>query len=262
MTDPSYPPPQSAAQPEPAPYGSAPAAGGPVGAGPAPGTDLGADLSAALTFAWSAFTRNLGAFLGASAVWFVVFFIVIGGGTVGFVAYMATVAPTTSEPSGGQVLIAWAIITGASLVTGLLAMVWQAGVYRGGVSVVNGGRATFGQVLIGSGNVLLTVLLTGVIAGIGSMLCYLPGLVASLFLLFAVPAAAMGVSPFRAIGQSFALVKENFLTSFIGWLILGVATTIAAIGITLIVLVPLIALFQLGLYQRLTGQQLPDPQVA
>ena len=255
-------------QPSPAPQGAwgdpGPAAPEQVPAsGPAPGSDLGADLGAALAFAGRALLRNPVTYLVSGLIYCVIYIVIIGGGMVaGFFAMFAVMgdpyASDAEEVTG--LLVFYAAFLVALLLVMPFALLWQAGAARSAEIVREGGRPTIGQAMIGPMRIVLTALLYLVIVGVGTLLFYLPGLIAAVLFIFSVPAALRGASPLEAMKESFALVKANLGTAIVAYLAIMVVTSIAStIIIGVLVLTPFLMLFQFGLYERLNGRRLPEP---
>ena len=93
-----------------------------------------------------------------------------------------------------------------------------------------------------------------------ALLRNIPGLIASVLLFFAIPASARGASPVEAIKQSVALVRANLGTTIVAWLVLSVVGSAAGMFVLpIIVTIPFYVLFQLGMFERLQGRELPDP---
>lgn len=233
---------------------------------PRPGTDLGADLGASLSFAWTAFARNAVPFVGASLIWSVLVLLLIGGGIAGAVAVAvqdAAAMTPEGEPSVGTILTIYAIIFGVALLSAPFSLLWQSGAARGAEEIIEGRRPTLGRAMVGPMRVILTALLVAVITNIGMALCILPGYAAAIFLMLAVPAAAAGASPIAAIKESFALVKANFVTVLVCWLVMGaILSVMGMLLLPLVAAVPLAVLFEVGLYHRLRGRELPEPRSA
>src|SRR5699024_9504746 len=82
------------------------------------------------------------------------------------------------ELTAGQFLLTIAVSVGVVVVSMPVALLWQAGAARAGGVILEGGRPTFGQALVGPGRVFLTALLVMVIVVIGTFLLYLPGIIA------------------------------------------------------------------------------------
>lgn len=240
----------------------APAAGyAPVG--PPPGTDLASDLGAALKFAGNSLLRNPVAFIIAGLIYSVVMFVLIAGGTV--LAAVLTfpqmeATASSDDPPIGALLTLYGIILGASLLCIPLNLLWQSGSARAAGVILEGGRPSLGQAMIGPMRIILTALLVLVITFIGFLLLYIPGIIASVLLMYAVPAAVRGASPGEAIKESFSLVKNNLGTSIVMVLALAVIVSVAGIiVISVIVLTPFTMLAYVGMYERLSGRDLPEP---
>lgn len=236
------------------------------GAGPgkaAPGKDLGADLGAGLRFALDALLRNPVALLVPGVIYGLLGAILLGGGVVlGFVLAWPQMeaAAYSDEPPLGVLLTVYGLALLGGLLSSPLALFWQSGAARAGEVIVTGRRPTIGQAMIGTGRLLLTVLLVGVIVFVGMLLLYLPGIIASVALTFALPAAARGASPVEAVKESLSLVKNNLGTTIVMILVGSAIGSIAGmLLITLVVLIPFLVLFHLGMYERLSGRELVDP---
>ncbi|MGO1946675.1 MULTISPECIES: hypothetical protein [Brachybacterium] len=247
-----------------APWGQAPApaAGGPV-SGPAPGSDLGADLGGALQFAGNALLRNPVAFLIAGLIYSVVAFVLIAAAMgVGFVVMIPQLEQTAPSDTAdlGAILTFYGIVLVGALLTVPVTLLWQTGSARAGGLILDGGRPSIGQAMAGPMRIFLTALLVGVIIVVGTILLYIPGLIATVMLMFAIPAAVRGASPGAAIKESFTLAKNNLGTTIVTYLVLTVITSVASmLVITVIALVPFAVLLQLGMYERLSGRALPEP---
>lgn len=249
--------------------GAAPAQGAPLPDGapgpgvPAPGTDLAADLGAALSFGFQALTRNLVPFLVAGVVYSILFTLLIGGsvalGLVNAFPYLEA-----SQWDDSAMLPAMAYIYGFALLGGLLvlpfSLMWQSGTMRAGRTIVEGGRPTIGQAFLGSGRVILTALLVMALTFVGMLLCYVPGLIASVLLAFALPAAAHGASPVEACKESVALVRKNLGTTIVAMLVVSAIGSVAGmLVITFVVIMPFTGLFLMAIYERLSGRALVEP---
>ncbi|GAA1309583.1 hypothetical protein [Brachybacterium tyrofermentans] len=240
---------------------------GQVGSGvPAPGQDLGADLGAALKFAGNGLLRNWVPFLVVGLIYGVIACVIIVGGVVGGIfatlPLINDVGPTDELPAEA-VLIFYGISLGAGLLTAPFALLWQSGSVRAAEVILEGGRPSIGQALIGPLRVILTALLVGVITLIGTVLLVIPGLIATVLLIFAIPAAARGASPIAAIKESFTLVKNNLGTSIIMYILINAIGTVVAFFFPLVIaLVPFVILFEIAMYERLNRRELPEPAKA
>lgn len=245
--------------PSPAPGPSAPAA--------PPGTDLGADVGAAARFAGRALLRNPLALLGAGAVYSVLLVLVITVGTVLAVLLVITMVdagPSTGdELTPGQLLAAVAASLGVVLVALPVGLLWQAATARAGSAILAGRRPSFGEALIARGRVFLTALVVLVVTLIGTLLLYLPGLVAAVLRMYAVPASARGASPLAAVKESVSLARSHLGTTVVGTVLVMAASYVSGIVVIgFIAVVPLTVLFQMALYERLSAREVPEPAQA
>lgn len=245
-------------QPSPAPQGAWEDPG-PV----APGGDLGADLGAALSFTGNALLRNPVTYLISGLVFCVIYLVIGGGGLVGgfFALFAVMGGPSASDTEGFAGMLAfYGVFLVAMLLTVPFGLLWQSGAARAAGIVREGGRPSIGQAMVGSKRVILTALLYGLVVIVGMLLLYIPGLIAGVLFMFAIPAAVRGASPMEAMKESLALSKANLGTTIVSYLVIMVITSIASmIILPILVLTPFIMLFELGMYERLSGRRLPEP---
>ena len=121
------------------------------------------------------------------------------------------------------------------------------------------------QVSVGSffrprniGQVIVAGLIVGVITTIGLFLCVIPGVIASILLIFTVVALLdRNLSAVDAVKTSFDLSKANFGNAFLTWLV-GIAIVFVGAllcGVGLLVAVPVAALFLVYAWRRISGGQ-------
>lgn len=231
-------------------------------AGPTPGTDLGADLGATLAFAGRSLLRAPAAFLVSGLIYTVVLGLIFTGAVAGGIAYLVgqahQIGPDGELPPSVMITF-MLIVVGISLLLLPLLWLWYSGSARAGSEILERRRPTIGQALIGPGRVILTAVVVSLLCMIGSALFYLPGLIASLLLMFAIPASMRGAGVIAAIRESFSLVVSNIATVLVTWLVIGVIASVASmLVLPIIVLLPFAVLAQIGLYERLNGRELPD----
>jgi uncharacterized membrane protein len=107
------------------------------------------------------------------------------------------------------------------------------------------------------GSVILATLIIGIASVIGS-LCFILGIVISIFTLFTTVAIVdRNLSPIDGIKASIDIAKANFVQVLLTWLLAGVIAVVGALvcGVGLLVAVPVAALFVVYAYRRLTGGQ-------
>lgn len=135
--------------------------------------------------------------------------------------------------------------------------------YLGGVlDIANGQQVTIGSFFKPRyvGAVIIASLIIGLAGMVGS-LCFILGLVVSLFTLFAIVALIdRNLSPIDAIKTSIDITKANIGPVILTWLMVFVITFVGALvcGIGLIVAAPVAALFLVYAYRKLTGGQVAD----
>lgn len=246
-----------------APPAGAPAAGATAPGTPVPGTDLAADLGAALRFAGTALLRNPVAYLVVGVIYCAIYTVIIVGGMIGGFAAMfsRTDQWASSEYVPVVELIAfYAIMLGAMVLLIPFGLMWQSASGRAAEIVLEGGRPTISQALVGPWRIILTALLYGLIVMVGMLLFYIPGLIAAVLFMFAIPASARGAAPIAALKESYALVRANLGTAIVAYLVLSVILSVGAMVVVgVLVMTPFIVLFEVGMYERLRGRELPEP---
>jgi uncharacterized membrane protein len=283
-----YPPPQQGGYPPPPPPGGYPPPPPPSGYPPppqqggyqqAPGSYPPAgppgysgaqpySVGEAFSWAWNKFTKNAAPLIIATLVYGLI--IVVLQVIVNLL--QAAVSPgvsdysssgsgfsyswsTTSMGLGGILIsiVGWFVllIVGAAIQSG----------YIGGVLDIANGQ----QVSVGSffrprniGQVIIAGLIVGVITTIGFFLCIIPGVIASIMLVFTIVALLdRNLSPVDAVKTSFELSKANFGNVFVTWLAMVATAFVGALlcGIGLLVAVPVAALILVYAWRRLSGGQ-------
>jgi uncharacterized membrane protein len=163
---------------------------------------------------------------------------------------------TTSMGLGGILvsIVGWfvSLIVGAAI---------QSGFLSGVLDIANGQQVSVGSFFKprNIGQVIVAGLIVGIITTIGFFLCVIPGLIASMMLIFTVVALLdRNLSAIDAIKTSFDTSKANFGPAFLTWLV-AVAVVIAGAvlcGVGLLVAVPVAALFVVFAWRKITGGQI------
>jgi uncharacterized membrane protein len=139
----------------------------------------------------------------------------------------------------------------------------QSAYYSGVLDIANGQEVSVGSFFKprSIGNVVVATLIVGAITTIGFFLCIIPGLIASIMLMFAVIALLdRGLSAVDSIKASFDLAKANFVPVLLTWLVIVAAVFVGALlcGVGLLVAIPLAALIEVYAWRRLTGGQVAE----
>jgi uncharacterized membrane protein len=134
----------------------------------------------------------------------------------------------------------------------------QSAYYSGVLDIANGREVSVGSFFKprSIGNVVIATLIVGVITTIGFFLCVIPGLIASIMLMFAIIALLdRGLSAVDSIKASFDLAKANFGQVLLTWLVILAAVVVGALlcGVGLLVALPLAALIEVYAWRRLSG---------
>ena len=162
---------------------------------------------------------------------------------------------TTSMGLGGILvsIVGWfvSLIVGAAI---------QSGYISGVLDIANGQQVSVGSFFRprNIGQVIVAGLIVGVITTIGFFLCIIPGVIASIMLVFTVVALLdRNLSAVDAVKTSFDLSKANFGNVFVTWLAMVAIVFVGALlcGVGLIVAVPVAALILVYAWRRLSGGQ-------
>jgi uncharacterized membrane protein len=256
------PPPQGGGGYQQAPGGYPPA--GPTGYGGAQPYSVGE----AFSWAWNKFTKNAAPLIIATLVYGLIMVVLQVIVNLVQAAVSPGVSDYTSSGSGfsyswsttsmglGGILISivgWfvSLIVGAAI---------QSGYISGVLDIANGQEVSVGSFFRprNIGQVIIAGLIVGVITTIGFFLCIIPGVIASIMLIFTIVALLdRNLSPVDAVKTSFELSKANFGNVFVTWLAMVATAFVGALlcGIGLIVAVPVAALILVYAWRRLSGGQ-------
>ncbi len=235
-------------------YPPAPAGYPPVGP-PGYGGAQPFNVGEAFSWAWNKFSKNAGPLIIATLVYGLI--VVVLQVIVNLL--QAAVSPgvsdytssgngfsyswsTTSMGLGGILIsiVGWfvSLIVGAAI---------QSGYISGVLDIANGQQVSVGSFFRprNIGQVIVAGLIVGVITTIGFFLCIIPGVIASIMLVFTVVALLdRNLSAVDAVKTSFDLSKANFGNVFVTWLAMVAIAFVGALlcGVGLIVAVPVAAL--------------------
>jgi uncharacterized membrane protein len=262
------PPPQGGYPPPPA-QGGYPPAGGP-GYGGYPGQQQQYSVGEAFSWGWAKFTKNAVPLIVATLVYGLI--IGVLQGIISFASAAMQSTDTTSYTSDGtSFAFSYSLSSPASIFItfiGWLVMLFvgaaiQSAYYSGVLDIANGQEVSAGSFFKprSIGNVIVATLIVGVITTVGFFLCIIPGLIASIMLMFTVIALLdRGLPAMDSIKASFNLAKDNFVPVLLTWLVLVAAVIVGALlcGVGLLVAIPLAALIEVYAWRRLTGGQVAD----
>ncbi|WP_371744094.1 hypothetical protein, partial [Mycobacterium sp. DL592] len=236
----------------------------PPGYGPPSGPQV--SIGEAFSWAWGQFSKNAVPLLVATLV----LGVIVGGLSGILSAVLGAMSPDTAtvyESDGSSFSYSSGIQLGAGgtvvLIIGGIALLVVAGAiasaYVGGLlDIANGQKVSVGSFFKprNVANVVLTTVIVGILSAIGNFLCVIPGLLVSIFTMFAIVAVVdRNLSAINGIKTSFDIVKSNFGPAILAWLVAIAITLVGALlcGIGLIVAVPVAYLFEIFVYRRLTG---------
>lgn len=252
-----YPPPGGYPPPPPAEGGYAP---------PPPGYGRPAfSVGEALSWAWNKFSKNAVPLMVATLIFGLVSLLVGVLGNVvldavspqSFTAYESggdLIETTTSSLTGGGILVA-ALSTILSIVVGGLI---SSAYYPGLFDIADGQQVSIGSFFRprNVAAVTLAALMIGVATYVGTMACIIPGLLVTIFALFAEFAIVdRNLSAVEGIKASIAITKAHFGQTALAWLISLCLMVFGALlcGVGLLVTAPVASLFLVYTYRKLGG---------
>lgn len=264
------PPPPPPPPPPAGGYGAPPPAGGynappPGGYGAPPQGGSGWDLGAALSYGWNKFQANVGQIIIA-ALALLVAMAVLGGIGFGILAALSSDYECRFEDDGDYVcdggtgfilgLILYGLIIALIMIA---AQVIGAGLIRASLDITEGKPFLTSTVFRFDkmGSVIVTSLIIAAATFVGTILCYLPGLIVGFFTSYSLYFVMdKGLAPVDAIKASVNLVKDNIGTALIWYIVGGLVAGAGAIacGVGLLVTIPIFLIGTAFTYKHLTGQ--------
>jgi uncharacterized membrane protein len=205
----------------------------------------------ALAYGWAKFQQNVSSILVAILIYLVAF-LVVGG-----ILFAIVILPMRNSADGfGGALLVAAVQT---IIFGVVGYLIQAGFVRGALAITRGEKPTLNTFLdfTNVGQVLLAALIISVASGIGTLLCYLPGIAVSYlaqFTLFYVIDRNLGAVD--AIKASIQLTTQHLGVLIVFSIIAGLILVAAAVlcVLPLLVAFPVVLIAQAYLYRRLQGE--------
>lgn len=260
--------PHAAAPPPPPPgYGYPPPNGAvpyPPGPYPGPYGPPRVDVLEAFRYGWAGFARFAGPFLGAMVAYVAVVTALV---VVGYGAMFALIALTAQGGEGAQAVGGFgslALFGVVLLVAAAAGFVMQAALARAAMHLTQGQPIAVGTFFRFErfGQVVLASALVGLAVTLGSMVLYLPGIVAAFygqFVLFFV--IGRGLTATEAIRASIAFTNANLGPTLLVYLGYGLVTMLGSFlcGVGVLVAVPVGVLAQAFVFRRLHGEPVADP---
>ena len=268
------PPPDSSSDEQPTGWGAPPpppGQGGGYPPPPPPGTGVGGpgpySPTDAVAYGWNKFRANPAPLLLGTLILLVV------SGLVSYVTNLIAAGIFVDESSttinsdgtieidGGSGLFARLLVSMVvSLIVGLISQIIVAGLVKGALDTADGKPVSLGGMFEGwdKGKVIIAALIVSVATAIGTVLCYLPGLVVGFLLSYTIFFVVdRNMEPVEAIKASFSFVTANLGPTILYYL-LGILVVIAGAllcGVGLLAAVPIAVLGAAYTFRRLQGQQ-------
>ncbi|OBA74593.1 hypothetical protein A5641_27355 [Mycobacterium sp. 1554424.7] len=162
---------------------------------------------------------------------------------------------TTSIGAGGLIVM----ILGYVLIYAV-AIFAQASFTSGCLELADGRSVTIGSFFKprNLGNVILAAIIIGILTSIGSVLCFIPGLIVAYFAQFTIPFIVdRSQGAIDGLKSSVSTVQANLVNALVVWLVQAAAVTIGfvACGVGILVGGPVAALIGIYGYRKLSGGQ-------
>lgn len=253
------PPPPGGYPPPPPPQGGyAPL---PPGYGMPPAFSVGE----AFNWAWNKFTKNAGPLIVAGLVFFLISFVVSMLSNAFLQAVSSPDVTSVNYGDGMVETVGWSL-GGAGIAVLMLSWIVELVVrstigsayFVGLLDIADGRPVSFGSFFRPRNivAVVLAALVVGVATAVGLVLCILPGLAVLVFAWFTTVAIVdRNLAPMDGIRTSLAIVKANFGTVLLAWLVtVGIELVgLLACGVGLLVAIPVSYLFQVYTWRKLSG---------
>ncbi|MCW2785513.1 MAG: hypothetical protein JWP74_2030 [Marmoricola sp.] len=256
-------PPAYGSAPPPPPYGSAPPP--PPPAYNAPPATGGYDPAEAIKYGWAKFKSSPTTLLvpvlvtgvALIAVYVVMFFVVLHP------AFSTSVTVnndgTIHYDNGPGFFLKLVLIGILVVVISVVAQIIFAALIKGGLDVADGKTPAIGELFEGwdKGQVLVAAVIVGAGTGIGSIFCYVPGIVFAYLAQYTqYYVVDKHMSPIDALKASFSLTTSHFGSTFVFYLLAGVVIFVGAIpcGVGLLAAVPVVLIGQAYTFRMLHNE--------
>lgn len=203
------------------------------------------DVGSAISYGWKKFSENVGPFILLVLAVFVA------------VIVLNILQGILTPNSGGFLALVWSLAL--SIVVMVVSFIIQAGVYRAGLGVTRGQQPSVSMLTQTDNMVpyILTVILVGLGAFVGFLLCIIPGIIWLIFTAYApILALDKGTSPVEAITTSLNWVKDNmgqvFLILLVSWVVYIAGALLCGVGLLVSIPVALVAIIYS--YRALTNE--------
>jgi uncharacterized membrane protein len=217
----------------------------------------------AFSWAWNKFKQNMTPLIVAALIYGILFAIaevvgIVGGGIGGETTMTTSNGYTTTTPAASPVGLAFTIVSYILLYA--VSIFAQSAFLSGILEIADGRPVTIGSFFAprNLGQVILAAIIVGILTGIGSILCFFPGLIVAFLAQFTILFVLdRSQSAIDALKSSFSTVTANFGNSLLAYLVAGLAIFLGALacGVGLLVGGPVAALIMVYTYRKLSGGQ-------
>ncbi|MBV9515035.1 MAG: hypothetical protein JO280_13500, partial [Mycobacteriaceae bacterium] len=244
-----------------------PAGGYPPAGSPGYGTGQKFNVGEAFSWSWTKFTNNAAALIVPALVYLVAIGALVGI-TYGLAFGLASDTGTTYQSYNGVQYSSTTTSFGAAsivvFIVGyvavfVLAAAIQSAYISGLLEIADGHQVTIGTFFKfrNVGRVIVAGLIVGLLTAVGLALCVIPGIIVGFLLMFTIVALLdRDLSPVDAAKNSYEVTRNNLGDAVLAYVI---SLAIALVGeavcfVGLIVAMPVVGLFQVYTYRRLSGR--------
>jgi len=142
----------------------------------------------------------------------------------------------------------------------------MANMFRMAIMALSGTKPAVGEMFkfgANSTNVIVTSLIVGIASAVGTMICYIPGLIVGGLFMFAMPLVVdRNMAPMDAINESINTLKKDWLMAALFYFVIGFCAGIGEIAciIGIVVTLPVYPLAISMLYRDYLGFANPAPE--
>ncbi|NMO00555.1 hypothetical protein HH308_04915 [Gordonia sp. TBRC 11910] len=222
------------------------------------------NVGEAFSWAWNKFTKNAVPLIVATLVWFIIL-----GAVLGITYALAfAVGTTTTTTSFGEYsattssvgAMFWVIFVVGYLIVLVLSGVAASAFTNSVLKIANGEQVDMGSFFKPRNltQVIIATLIVGIAAGIGSIV-FIGGIIVALFAFYTTWAVVERDLPaIEGIKTSFNLVKDNFVTTLITYVLAGIVASVGLFicGVGGLVSIPLALLFTAYSWRVVTRGQI------
>ena len=215
--------------------------------------------------AWRLFQQQMGPWILASLIVFGIAMVIFGVFYALMMGTMLAALKHDSSPSGSALAGMYLTEMGAGIVIGIIAAVFNGGLYRMALKQLRGETIAPGDVFGAmdvAGPLIVLALLTQLAVNVGSMFCVVPGLIlGGLFMFAPLLVVDRKMGAIEAIQASITVLKADLLNTAIFYFVIALVAGLGSFlcGVGVIFTLPLMPLGLALLYRDFFTGGAPPP---